>query len=91
MNEFGRVRLHPHWHGLVAVYGDFFHIIFRGQSIRYCKILHLPLSKSVRLLNRIRSPSQPPEETFSAKSSTRIPGSSLPDRSWNRSAAGQAG
>ena len=24
MNEFGRVRLHPHWHGLVAVYGDFF-------------------------------------------------------------------
>ena len=30
MNEFERVRLHPHWHSLVAVYGDFFHIIFRG-------------------------------------------------------------
>ena len=30
MNEFERVQLHPHWHGLVAVYGDFFHIIFRG-------------------------------------------------------------
>ena len=29
MNEFERVRLHPHWHSLVAVYGDFFHIIFR--------------------------------------------------------------
>ena len=30
MNEFERVRLHPHLHGLVAVNGDFFHIIFRG-------------------------------------------------------------
>lgn len=30
MNEFERVRLHPHWHGLVAAYGDFFRIIFRG-------------------------------------------------------------
>jgi hypothetical protein len=29
MNEFERVRLHPHLHGLVAVYGDFFHVIFR--------------------------------------------------------------
>ena len=29
MNEFKRVRLHPHLHGLVAVYGDFFHVIFR--------------------------------------------------------------
>ena len=30
MNEFERVQLHPHLHGLVAVYGDFFHVIFRG-------------------------------------------------------------
>ena len=30
MNEFERVRLHPHLHGLVAVYGDFFHVIFRN-------------------------------------------------------------
>ena len=30
MNEFERVRLHPHLHGLVAVYGDFSHVIFRG-------------------------------------------------------------
>ena len=30
MNEFERVQLHPHLHGLVDVYGDFFHVIFRG-------------------------------------------------------------
>lgn len=30
MNEFERVQLHPHLHGLVAVCGDFFHVIFRN-------------------------------------------------------------
>ena len=30
MNEFECVRLHPHLHGLVAVCGDFFHVIFRN-------------------------------------------------------------
>ena len=32
MNEFERVQLHPHLHGLVAVYGDFFHVIFRAAA-----------------------------------------------------------
>ena len=30
MNELERVRLHPHWHGLVAVYGDFFSMLYSG-------------------------------------------------------------
>ena len=41
MNEFERVRLHPHWHGLAAVYGDFFHIIFRGTIYSTPSELHL--------------------------------------------------
>ena len=70
MNEFERVRLHPHWHGLVAVYGDF-------STLYSWKILHLQTLKSVRLLNRIRSPLKPLKEKFSAISRKRILGSFL--------------
>ena len=35
MNEFERVRLHPHWHGLAAVYGDFSTLYSGEQSIQH--------------------------------------------------------